>query len=792
MANVINFNDDENKDKPSGQSSAVSGAISPFVSGGTPAPQQAPQQPAQQNKAASSGQFTNIQKYLNANRGAGEQIAGQVQNKMNKNLQPGIKNQQDEASKVAAGVAAANTTLDRGQGYQNELSAPGKVASLVKPPTPVPTGSVAQSVTDQSGFGKDTSSGPAMSLSQVQEKMSPGGIPVNSPLVPEAQSQAAPAVAEPQLFNPESFTNDTNKLTDFTKIRLGQGVDEQALKAQAEGSQNLAGASETQAKDLFGRTRSAVGRTGLIGETFNRPNYTQGQQRLDNLFLTGAGKKGINAIQDTAKTNVGQASDRLANSGKDVATVGDVGTREQTLQKGLQDRANSLETGYVDSLESLVPELNNMRQSERDRYQKNFNILTGKAQGTIDQDIFDDLKLRTNEHSFNVLNDPNLTMRQVVNVSDQNAQSYRDVARQGDVDYYKKLAQLSKGTLNGKGEFVNATDDQLALTKASDMAKAAAAKTGDGSLRGKLDTALSDFLTKAKSANITGIGTDTGTSSMFGPGGTAAAQTQLNLADYLNRSGQGAQLQAFNSGNNGDAKGQALAASNAMFSVGAIPGVGNLINGISGADSGSTAAASYRAKNALIGNLNAYLTNAGYGNFITGTGVKDTSDLMNKNAALEQDRLDIATRNRYNTLGLNDSQLSELFHGGTQEGRAAFNSGIMNETSLPALLQSADQGNMSDAGRAQLAALQQKYNMSIGDLQSLQYQAGVYADQRNNNTSGLKSEQARLQAEYNEKMAGEDAAKRTYQQEMNKRLGMDANATNGPLLSDLNLFKKNV
>jgi len=638
MANIINFND-ENKDKDQQENQQVSNAISPFVSSGGGQQQQAPQQPQSQapNKAASSGQFTNIQKYLGANKGAGEQIAGSVQSKMNKNLQPGIRQQESEASKVAAGVQAANQTLDRGQGYQQELSAPAKAAQL--------PGTVG--VTNASGFGADEASGTVMNKAQAQQVV---------PGTPGAQANLSVS----QTFNPEAFVNDQNKLTDFTKIRLGQGVDEQALKTQAEKSQTLAGASENQAKDLFGRTRSAIGRTGLIGETFNRPNYTQGQQRLDSLFLTGAGKKGINAIQDTAKTNAVSAADRLMRSGQDVSKVGEVGTREQQLQQGLQSRANELESGYINSLDSLVPELNNMRGAERQKWQNNFDILTGKKQGTIDEDIFNELQLRNNERSFNVLNDPNLTLRQIADVSDRNAVNYRDVASQSDVDYYNKLAQLSKGTLDASGNFTGPAEDQLQLTKASDMARAAASKTGDASLRNKLDTALKSFLDKAKKSTVTGIGTDEGSSGMFGSGGTAVAQSGLNVADYLNSTG-GINTKR-DSVNNPTAdmisSGAALTGLNPLGYIGAVPGVGSAINSITGADGGSGTAANYRSQNALIDSLNNYLTNAGYGNFITKTGNKNTDDLARQTAAISQDWLDVSTRNRYGGVGGDPKNLS--------------------------------------------------------------------------------------------------------------------------------------
>ena len=80
---------------------------------------QTQQSPNQQNQG--SGQFTNIQKIVNANKQAGEQIGQAVSGQVQKNVQ-GQQKAQEQAFKAAgSGLTDAQNALTTGQGYYNTL-----------------------------------------------------------------------------------------------------------------------------------------------------------------------------------------------------------------------------------------------------------------------------------------------------------------------------------------------------------------------------------------------------------------------------------------------------------------------------------------------------------------------------------------------------------------------------------------------------------------------------------------------------------------------------------------------
>jgi hypothetical protein len=607
MANVINFND-ENKDTQQQINQTVSGAISPLITP-TAAPAQSVTSPT---KPASSGQFTNIQQYLKANKGAGEQIAGNVQEKMEKTLQPGISQQAGEAEKFRAGAEKAQQTFGRGQEYLTQLGSASPQPMAQQPNTTQPSGELSTGAIQNSG------------VLTKEQAIDPANRPaVTQQTIDEKQKSFQKSLPE--------FLADQNKLVDYTKIRTGQAVDEQELKRQAEQSQLTAGLGQQKAGELFGRTKSAVGRQGLLSETFNRPTYTQGQQRLDNLFLTGAGQKGVGAIQQGAKADVARAGDIYSKATKDVGSLSGISEQNKAISEGLQGRASELEKGYLTNLESLIPEVNTMRGAEKERWQKNFDILTGKAKGTIDQDIYDELQLRTGERAYNVFNNPELNLRQISQVSDRSAQNAQDVASQSDVDYYKKLAQLSKGAIGAEGQFVAPTEDQLLLSKASDLGRAVKSNVGENSLRGMLDQAGKNFDEFAKKTNVVGQGQDTGSSSILGGGGTASSSAAANLADYLKSRGVNTSTVSTDPNANNLIKAGAAMGNPMALLSGASPLLSSMAgtaSQLAGASGGSGAAANFWAQRNLLAQVHNALQGQGFGNFIGTKGLVGTKDLQ--------------------------------------------------------------------------------------------------------------------------------------------------------------------
>lgn len=639
MANIINFNeDDKNKQSNAGQPASSQPATIAPVSGG------ASTQNAQQQGPASSGQFTNIQKYLSANKGAGQQISGGVQQQLNKGIQPLKTQQESQANQFKQSVQNANDVLGKGQQYNQQLQAP--VAS---------TTGIMQSQTTQNtmnpGLGSETASA-AMTKQQA----------LNQPVQPV------------NTFDPNAIVGDVNKLAEFTKIRLGQGVDEQALKSQAQQAQNTAANLQQKASDLAQQTATAQGRSGLVNQAFSRPGYTQGQQRLDSLFLSGAGPQGVNAIRNTAKQNVAQAGDIYSQAQAGTKQADDVATQEQNIQKSLQERANALESGYMQNLQNLIPEVNKQRDAERARWQQNYDILTGNKQGTIDQDVFNQLGLKSGERTYNVLNDPNLTLRQIANISDYNAATAQDVASQKDVDYYNALAKLSKGGLNASGQFTGPDASQLQLQGASQMGAAASALTGENSLRNRLNAADQSFQDYLKNAVISAQGSDTGSSNVFGGGANAVANAQVKLADFLNGANPNVSS-AYGKDNASVIGGIANAGlNNPLNNAGSIGGFASLLasgaanplNNLSGAlgtafggNAGSASAAQFRAQNTLLDQIASQLNQKGFGNILTQTGNKQLGDVIQHGADLSQEQLDDQWGNP--VYGMSDEQIKSTY-----------------------------------------------------------------------------------------------------------------------------------
>jgi len=655
MANIINFNKDDEQKNAQGQDKLTQGSsgaasITPGAGGG--------QQQQQAPGTASSGKFTNIQKYIGANKGAGDQVAGGINKQQDKSLQAGRIAQSDEAKKVAAGVQQANTVLDRGQGYFNQINQDPNFRKF-EPTVPGQAAPQPQQYTgDTVGIGQVTEQGPNPN------------IPV-APLVPQQQPG----------FNALDFVNDENRLTDFTNIKTGGGVDQIGLQTQATKAQDLAGQSKVQADELANRSKTEAGRFGLISQAFARPNYTQGQKRLDNLFLTGSGNKSIESVQNKGKQNLQQAQDVLKQSTDQFDTTKRIGETEADLQKRLQDRSSALESGLLSNLESFIPQVNQERDTERGRWQDNFNTLVGKGgqDSSIADDIWDQLQLQQGEHTLNVLNDPNLTLRSIANVSDRNAQGFQDVANKQDVKQYEALAKLAMGGIGSDGKF-SFDPSQLKLTKESDLESAVKAKEGQDSLRSMLNNAQDNFLKYSQGANIYGEGSDKGTSSIFGGGSTANARMGINLADYLGANG----MDAVNAQNTNQERANLGQVATDVSGMIARPGVamginalgnsdlgrifgglngapgqlaGSLINSLGlGGGAGSGAAANNKARLDLLNNLQSTLVGQGYNNYLTRKGNVNADMNMEQQKRIEIERLNSRNQNGYFTDPLNTKE----------------------------------------------------------------------------------------------------------------------------------------
>ena len=95
----------------------------------TPGPTTGPSAPAQQK--ASSGRFTNVQSYLNANKGAGQKIANVVGQNVQKDVGSVSKQVSDEASKISSNIGAEKERLAKASGFQQQIGAQGEGAQAI-------------------------------------------------------------------------------------------------------------------------------------------------------------------------------------------------------------------------------------------------------------------------------------------------------------------------------------------------------------------------------------------------------------------------------------------------------------------------------------------------------------------------------------------------------------------------------------------------------------------------------------------------------------------------------------
>lgn len=399
----------EDKKKPEGSTLGLSSTYTPATSVNSPS--LTPEQ------KQGSGRFTNLQQYLNANKGAGQKLATGIGSKIEKDVEPAKKDSQEYTSKVAEGIQSARQNLQTG----------------------------AQGVTQLQGINQNI----------------------------QAQTGADKYGQEADL-GIQSFKENPN-YQQFKNIQGGQGVNENALNAYQ--------TSLNQAVQQYGNlTNQALqdlstegGRFTQLQKTFGgmgNPNYSRGQQRLDQLFLKQDGIGDLKRKIGTENQAASQLAKTTAQSAGDVSNV--IGS-EQSLINDINTQAGQAEQNYIKMLESYIPKVNEIRGQEWDSLD---SALKNKGT-TLTADQIAKLGVTAPRRAYNVFDSI-----QGVDVATrgQDASTYGDVAKQRDVDLYNIL-----------GDIANIGDDQRRLTEASKLGDAYTARTDDGSLTNRLNLAAQNY-----------------------------------------------------------------------------------------------------------------------------------------------------------------------------------------------------------------------------------------------------------------------------------------------------------
>jgi hypothetical protein len=283
---------DEDKDKEAAQA----GAAPPVVSSGETSTISATPQTAQATQGpSSSGRFTNLQKFIGANKDFNQQrggLAGQITGNIGKSSQAAQQNVSG-ASKEFQDRASAIANTFRDQGFQAGWNPEVKQAQAVQPWTPAAaTNSAIQPVSNTPTVAADANAG------------APTAIPNGpTPVVPPSQGGPIPldhannlsqATAQPQNTGVlgKVFSNplDLNEM-EAAKVKAMRDAAYTGPKsfADLQGQRNL-GALQVQTQNVGDLTKQASnekGRFNLLNQMFGRQGYSGGQQKLDNLIIQG-------------------------------------------------------------------------------------------------------------------------------------------------------------------------------------------------------------------------------------------------------------------------------------------------------------------------------------------------------------------------------------------------------------------------------------------------------------------------------------------------------------------------
>lgn len=401
--------EEENKDEQQPEN-----IVNPISSGGgsstAPSTGGGPTQSQAAGQRQGSGRYTNLKKYLEANKGGASRLSAGIQGQFQRTINPYAAHVQQAESGVQSGIGQSRDALDRGNQF----------------------------------------------LSQLQSSN----------------------------FDPNLIASNDEQLRQFAGFRTSQGVDEQALTDQ---NKEYRESADQMQKLLQGRMKeigTEDGRFGLLAETFGgrgltRPTYSTGQQRLDQLLLQSGGGNQVGKLQgDISQRLAGvQAAQQQAQKyGQD---IGGLQEQEGALVQGLGTQTKALEDQFI---KGLTQKMNAANYDYTGRQQDIRNALrTGGKK--MSARTLQDLGLNPNVDQTYVwtglqgITDPT----QLVNFG-TGAQSYKDVADQGDVDRYNQLAKLAYGSFSPTGEYVAPDASQLALTGVGKVPPAVEAIAGQGGM----------------------------------------------------------------------------------------------------------------------------------------------------------------------------------------------------------------------------------------------------------------------------------------------------------------------
>lgn len=365
-----------------------SGRVASFSSGNAP------------QQANSSGRYTNLSKYINANQGAGDRLYQGVSNKINRGLQPQEKDIDTSANAVKEGISGANSSLNKGSGYLNQIQDQNfNAQNFASDPNQL------QNFTKyRTGSAIDT--GNLNTLNNTAQTNNAG-------LQNSIQNRQTQVGSEPgrfQLLNEAFGGGALNKNPYSTgQQRLDQ------LFFQSQGPANIT--------NLQNGLQNNLNQSQEVGKQLGQYGTNIGDIGTQQGALAG------NIQNQTNKMGTGYINDLQGQ-------VGGI----NSARDALRDKYSNFTNQLIGSAQGQTPA------------------------NPLDQGLFNEAGLHQGEQVFNTFNNLDPNGKQFLNYDARNANDYHDIANQGNVDYYNALSQLAgkdNSALNSTGMLIDPKTGQL-------------------------------------------------------------------------------------------------------------------------------------------------------------------------------------------------------------------------------------------------------------------------------------------------------------------------------------------
>jgi len=242
-----------------------------------------------------SGRFTNLQKYIQANQGAGQRIAGEVGKGVKKEIGKEEKEAGEYYKNLGSAIAGARKVTEEGAKYNKTLQDIGENVKAAKP-----------------GENKD--------------------------------------------LGVQQFVNDPG-FQQFQNIQAGRGIDERLLALRQQQAAKESGEYVQTAQNAQQQLGSEGGRFNLLRKTFGgaaRPGYTTGQQRLDQTLLA---QQGLGGLRSDLSQDLKSATEQQRLAQQAAGTVSGLASEERGLVESMQGLTGDIQTGYESNLEQQLENL---------------------------------------------------------------------------------------------------------------------------------------------------------------------------------------------------------------------------------------------------------------------------------------------------------------------------------------------------------------------------------------------------------------------------------------------------